>query len=118
MNMENKFEMACCIMEAMVAKYSKSENLYRNATLDIMFKIREKVNQRDAEMIDRVIEFYGPVVKKDAQKKGKKLRRVNPVLQKLKNFLRGKKDDSVECQDFNRCKNCQANRKCFLELNR
>lgn len=87
MNDENKFAMACKIMDGMVAKYSTGESLCSNATLDIMFKIREKVNQHDEVIIDRVIELYGPVIKKE-NAKNKKLSKftLRGLVEKCKNW--------------------------------
>lgn len=118
-DMDKDYELASEIINRMIDKYTKKENTaFKNATLDILAKIRDKVHNKDAEIISRVIEFYGPEVglaeeQEETEKLGKIdilsiIKKYNPLSRKSK--LKQNQADINKASCKQDCKNCnQAN---------
>ena len=82
---KNKVQIADEILQVMIEKYTKKESSIKSATLEVLLKIREKVQQQDLGVIERVIILYGPEVKKI--KKANKLKKFD-----IHNFIESIKD--------------------------
>ena len=122
--MDKDYELASEIINRMIDKYTKKENTaFKNATLDILAKIRDKVHNKDAEIISRVIEFYGPEVglaekQEETEKLGKIdilsiIKKYNPLSRKSK--LKQNQADINKASCKQDCKNCNKANACSDE---
>lgn len=122
--MDKDYELASEIINRMIDKYTKKENTaFKNATLDILAKIRDKVHNKDAEIISRVIEFYGPEVglaekQEETEKLGKVdilsiIKKYNPLSRKSK--LKQNQADINKASCKQDCKNCNKANACSDE---
>ena len=122
--MDKDYELASEIINRMIDKYTKKENTaFKNATLDILAKIRDKVHNKDAEIISRVIEFYGPEVglvekPEETEKLGKIdilsiIKKYNPLSRKSK--LKQNQADINKASCKQDCKNCNKANACSDE---
>ena len=116
MEEKGKAQIADEIMQAMIDKYSKKDTNIKNVTLELFYRVREKVNQNDEEIISRVIEFYGPEVKKLNQKAKLKTFSGFNLIKYIKDKVHKVKQE--ECTDVSACKDCQEKSNCFIERNR
>lgn len=122
--MDKDYELASEIINQMILKYTKKENtVVKSATLDILLKIRDKVHNKDAEIISRVIEFYGPEVglvekPEETEKLGKIdilsiIKKYNPLSRKSK--LKQNQADINKASCKQDCKNCNKANACSVE---
>ena len=122
--MDKDYELASEIINQMILKYTKKENtVVKSATLDILLKIRDKVRNKDAEIISRVIEFYGPEVglaekQEETEKLGKVdilsiIKKYNPLSRKSK--LKQNQADINKASCKQDCKNCNKANACSDE---
>lgn len=122
--MDKDYELASEIINQMILKYTKKENtVVKSATLDILLKIRDKVRDKDAEIISRVIEFYGPEVglaekQEETEKLGKVdilsiIKKYNPLSRKSK--LKQNQADINKASCKQDCKNCNKANACSVE---
>lgn len=122
--MDKDYELASEIINQMILKYTKKENtVVKSATLDILLKIRDKVRDKDADIISRVIEFYGPEVglvekPEETEKLGKIdilsiIKKYNPLSRKSK--LKQNQADINKASCKQDCKNCNKANACSDE---
>ena len=122
--MDKDYVLASEITNQMILKYTKKENtVVKSATLDILLKIRDKVRDKDAEIISRVIEFYGPEVglaekQEETEKLGKVdilsiIKKYNPLSRKSK--LKQNQADINKASCKQDCKNCNKANACSIE---
>ena len=122
--MDKDYELASEIINRMIDKYTKKEDtVVKSATLDILLKIRDKVRDKDADIISRVIEFYGPEVglaekQEETEKLGKVdilsiIKKYNPLSRKSK--LKQNQADINKASCKQDCKNCNKANACSDE---
>ena len=122
--MDKDYELASEIINQMILKYTKKEDtVIKSANLDILLKIRDKVRDKDAEIISRVIEFYGPEVglaekQEETEKLGKIdilsiIKKYNPLSRKSK--LKQNQADINKASCKQDCKNCNKANACSVE---
>lgn len=62
MKLNAKFELACEIMQQMIARYTQVSGMQQSLTLQILREEEKALLKCDINVIDKIINTYGPMV--------------------------------------------------------